>query len=86
VELTEPSEAVAAVVEKFRRILQADGATVTVVEATSKSLVLSLGLGGVDCEECVMPRAHLEAMLRRDLEREKTGISSVFVADPRERD
>lgn len=73
------------VVADFGALVAADGARVDVRSATSEVLTLDLVLVDAGCEECVMPRAHLEAILRDQLQDAlRRPPAVVTIHDPRE--
>jgi Fe-S cluster biogenesis protein NfuA len=80
----ETSDVVHRVVTDFGALVAADGARVDVRSITSEALVLDLVLVEAGCAECVMPRAHLEAILRDQLQDALTRPPTVAIHDPRE--
>ena len=76
--------AVTRVIAKFQKMLGEQGATIALTEITSTAAHFDLEIVGVDCAECVMPRATLEEIVLHRLSEAAPGITRVTIADPRE--
>jgi Fe-S cluster biogenesis protein NfuA len=76
---------VAEAVEEMGALLRLDGADLRLVEADPKTdrIEVALELGGVDCEECVMPPALLEQMISDAVSRRVRGEFELVLRDPR---
>jgi N-dimethylarginine dimethylaminohydrolase len=78
-------EALAAAIEEVARILRADGADLTVLEANPKTarIHLALVLDTVSCEECVLPPDMLYETVEQSLQRRVRGEFELVLDDPR---
>ena len=78
-------EAVAAAVDEVARILRADGADLTLVDANPKTarIRLALVLDSVSCEECVLPPDMLYETVEQSLQRRVGGEFELVLDDPR---
>lgn len=78
-------DAVAAAVDEVARILRADGADLTLLEANPKTarIRLALVLESVSCEECVLPPDMLYETIEQSLRRRVPGEFEVVLDDPR---
>jgi Fe-S cluster biogenesis protein NfuA len=78
-------DAVAAAVDEVARILRADGADLELVEANAKTarIHLTLTLGSVSCEECVLPPDTLYETIEQSLHRRVAGEFELVLDDPR---
>jgi Fe-S cluster biogenesis protein NfuA len=78
-------DAVAAAVDEVARILRADGADLTLLEANPKTarVRLALVLDGVSCEECVLPPDMLYETVEQSLHRRVAGEFELVLDDPR---
>ena len=70
--------------DELRSVLHADGADVVVTSRSGDTVVLRLVLETAGCEECVMPRAHLERVATDVFQHADAGVVHVTVDDPRE--
>ena len=66
-------------------ILRLDGADLVLVAADTSTdrIEVSLELGGVDCEDCVMPPELLEQMIADAVRKRVRGEFELVVRDPR---
>jgi len=78
-------DAVAAAVDEVGRVLRADGADLTLVEANPKTarIHLALVLESVSCEECVLPPDMLYETIEQSLHRQVAGEFELILDDPR---
>jgi Fe-S cluster biogenesis protein NfuA len=78
-------EAVAAAVDEVARILRADGADLTVLDANPKTARIHLGLvlDAVSCEDCVLPPEMLYETIEQSLQRRVAGEFELVLDDPR---
>jgi hypothetical protein len=78
-------EAVAAAVDEVARILRADGAELTLLDANPKTarIRLALVLDSVSCEECVLPPDMLYETVEQGLQRRVAGEFELVLEDPR---
>ncbi len=78
-------DAVAGAVDEVARILRADGADLTVLEADPKTarIRLSLHLDDVSCADCVLPPDMLFETIEQSLQRRVPGEFELLVDDPR---
>jgi Fe-S cluster biogenesis protein NfuA len=78
-------EQVVAAVEEEARVLRADGADLLLVEADPKTarIHLRLELGGVHCEECVLPPDMLRRLIAESLQRRIADEFELVLDDPR---
>jgi Fe-S cluster biogenesis protein NfuA len=85
--VTVDHDAVAAAIDEVARILRADGADLSVVEANAKTarIHLALVLDGVSCEECVLPPDVLYETIEQSLQRRVAGEFELLLDDPRRR-
>ena len=76
---------VAEAVEEMGAILRLDGADLVLVAADPKTdrIEVALELGGVDCEDCVMPPELLEQMVADAVRKRVRGEFELIVRDPR---
>jgi hypothetical protein len=82
-----PTESdVLARIEPLRRLVNPDGADVTVVgfDDAEGRLWLRLDLTSADCADCVMPKQFLEGMFLDKLRRDGWPLSAVEIDDPRQ--
>jgi hypothetical protein len=79
------ADGVAAAVEEMGAILRLDGADLVLVGAdpATDRIEVALELGGVDCEDCVMPPELLEQMIADAVRRRVRGEFELVVRDPR---
>jgi hypothetical protein len=72
-------------VDEVARILRADGADLTLVDADPKTarIRLALVLDGVSCEECVLPPPMLFDTIEQSLRRRVAGEFELLLDDPR---
>jgi hypothetical protein len=78
-----PAE-VLAVLDDFQGMVSADGARLDLLSADDAGLVLDLVLVDAGCAECVMPREHLEGILRDQLKDALASPPAITIRDPRE--
>ncbi len=71
--------------DELRDLLRADGADLAVESHVDGAVELRLVLSTAGCEDCVMPRPHLERVALDVFEHAGTGVRTVTVIDPRER-
>ena len=78
-------EAVAAAVDEVARILRADGADLTLLDADPKTarIRLALVLDTVSCEDCVLPPDMLYETIEQSLQRRVAGEFELVLDDPR---
>jgi hypothetical protein len=78
-------DAVAAAVDEVARILRADGADLTLLDANPKTarIRLALVLDAVSCEECVLPPDMLYETVEQSLQRRIRGEFELVLDDPR---
>ena len=78
-------EAVAAAVDEVARILRADGADLTLLDANPKTarIRLALVLDAASCEECVLPPDMLYETVEQSLQRRVRGEFELVLDDPR---
>ena len=78
-------EAVAAAVDEVARILRADGADLTLLDANPKTarIRLALVLDAASCEECVLPPDMLYETVEQSLQRRVAGEFELVLDDPR---
>jgi Fe-S cluster biogenesis protein NfuA len=78
-------EALATAIEEVARILRADGADLTVLDANPKTarIHLALVLDAVSCEECVLPPDMLYETVEQSLQRRVRGEFELVLDDPR---
>jgi Fe-S cluster biogenesis protein NfuA len=76
---------VADAVDEIARLLRADGADLTLVDADAKTarVRLTLVLDSVSCEECVLPPAMLFETIEQSLQRRVGGEFELLLDDPR---
>jgi hypothetical protein len=79
------TDGVAEAVEEMGAILRLDGADLVLVGAdpATDRIEVALELGGVDCEDCVMPPELLEQMIADAVRRRVRGEFELVVRDPR---
>ena len=79
------TDGVAAAVEEMGAILRLDGADLVLVgaDAATDRIEVALELGGVDCDDCVMPPELLEQMIADAVRRRVRGEFELVVRDPR---
>jgi Fe-S cluster biogenesis protein NfuA len=79
------TEGVAEAVEEMGAILRLDGADLRLVAAdpATDRIEVALELGGVDCEDCVMPPELLEQMIADAVRTRVRGEFELVVRDPR---
>ena len=79
------TDGVAEAVEEMGAILRLDGADLVLVGAdpSTDRIEVALELGGVDCEDCVMPPELLEQMITDAVRRRVRGEFELVVRDPR---
>jgi Fe-S cluster biogenesis protein NfuA len=72
-------------VDEVARILRADGADLTLVDADAKTarVRLALVLDTVSCEDCVLPPAMLFDTIEQSLQRRVAGEFELVLDDPR---
>jgi Fe-S cluster biogenesis protein NfuA len=77
--------AVAAAVDEVARILRADGADLSLLDANSKTarIHLALVLDGVSCDECVLPPDMLYETIEQALQRRVATEFELVLDDPR---
>lgn len=71
-------------IQGVREILHLDGADLIVNSAEEDCVDMTLVLEGVECLDCVLPRAAIERIVLTHVNETLPGISSVMVKDPRE--
>ena len=78
-------EAVAAAVDEVARILRADGADLTLLDANPKTarIRLALVLDAASCDECVLPPDMLYETVEQSLQRRVAGEFELVLDDPR---
>jgi Fe-S cluster biogenesis protein NfuA len=78
-------EGVAEAVEEMGALLRLDGADLQLVSADPKTdrIEVALELGGVDCEDCVMPPELLRQMIADAVSRRVRGEFELVLRDPR---
>jgi Fe-S cluster biogenesis protein NfuA len=78
-------EAVAAAVDEVARILRADGADLTLLDANPKTsrIRLALVVDDASCEECVLPPDMLYETVEQSLRRRVRGEFELVLDDPR---
>ncbi len=78
-------DAVVAAVDEVARILRADGADLSLLEANAKTarIHLALGLTDASCEECVLPPDMLFETIEQSLQRRVPGEFELVLDDPR---
>jgi Fe-S cluster biogenesis protein NfuA len=76
---------VASAVDEVARLLRADGADLTLVDADPRTarVRLALVLDGVTCEDCVLPPAMLFDTIEQSLHRRVAGEYELLLDDPR---
>ena len=76
---------VTSAVDEVARILRADGADLTLVDADPRTarVRLALSLDGVSCEDCVLPPAMLFETIEQSLHRRVAGEFELLLDDPR---
>jgi hypothetical protein len=76
---------VASAVDEVARILRADGADLTLVDADPRTarVRLALVLDSVSCEECVLPPPMLFDTIEQSLRRRVAGEFELLLDDPR---
>jgi Fe-S cluster biogenesis protein NfuA len=79
------TDGVAEAVEEMGAILRLDGADLVLVgaDAATDRIEVALELGGVDCEDCVMPPELLEQMIADAVRKRVRGEFELVVRDPR---
>lgn len=79
------TDGVAEAVEEMGALLRLDGADLLLVSADAKTdrVEVALELGGVECEDCVMPPELLEQMIGDAVRRRVRGEFELVVRDPR---
>jgi hypothetical protein len=79
------TEAVADVVGDLRRMLQADGADLSLVGADARTdrIELALDVSDAGCAECVLPPDQLRDVIAASLQRRVPGEFELIVHDPR---
>ena len=72
-------------VDEVARLLRADGADLTLVDADPRTarVRLALVLDTVACEDCVLPPAMLFETIEQSLHRRVTGEFELLLDDPR---
>ncbi|MDQ1467070.1 MAG: hypothetical protein QOH10_1485 [Actinomycetota bacterium] len=78
-------DAVAEAVDEVARILRADGADLTLLDANPKTarIRLALVLDAASCEECVLPPDMLYETVEQSLQRRIRGEFELVLDDPR---
>ncbi len=78
-------DAVTAAVDEVARILRADGADLTLLDANPKTarIRLALVLDAASCEECVLPPDMLYETVEQSLQRRVRGEFELVLDDPR---
>jgi Fe-S cluster biogenesis protein NfuA len=78
-------ESVVAAVDEVARILRADGADLSLLEANPKTACIHLALVLTDasCEECVLPPDMLFETIEQSLRRRVPGEFELVLDDPR---
>lgn len=73
--------------EGLRVGLQADGADIRIdtVEDQGSRIHMSLLLTESTCLDCIMPKSHLESVLRDNFRRKYSVVKEVVLDDPREK-
>lgn len=66
-----------------RHLLSADGADLTLVEASDRGVHLALDLSGVGCLDCVLPHEYLSDTIADILRRHVGSDVSIELDDPR---
>ena len=79
------AHAVAEVVDEMGALLRSDGADLRLIGADPKTdrIEVALELGGVECEECVLPAELLRQMVSDALSRRLPGEFELVLHDPR---
>jgi hypothetical protein len=70
--------------EDLRDLLRADGADLALESRVVGAVELRLVLLTAGCEDCVMPRPHLERVALDMFEHADAGVRTVTVIDPRD--
>jgi hypothetical protein len=73
-----------AVLDDFQEMVSADGARLDLMRSDETGLLLDLVLVDAGCAECVMPREHLEGILRNQLKDAVASPPEITIRDPRE--
>ena len=70
---------------ELQELVAPDGGSLELiaVDTALRSVALRLVLDGVECRECVLPRAYLEALALDVLRRSLPELDRVSIADPR---
>jgi hypothetical protein len=70
-------------IRSVRQPLSADGADLDIVGERDGTVTLQLVLDNVECIECILPKAHLETIILKQIQKYRPSIHSVVLEDPR---
>jgi hypothetical protein len=70
-------------IAEARHLLSADGADLTLIEASDRGVHLALDLSGVECLDCVLPHEYLRDTIADIVGRHVGTDVSVELEDPR---